>query len=151
MTHFPAHTLLALLSLAGCAEQALLDVPSGTFVLAQSGDTAAVGDGADINQDLLVLDIPALQFEIQPADGSAATEGALSLLAEDAWLTDCYTMSSHATTKSYALDVDQVAISGVVVVAPVLSAKCGGRPLMWADGELPDEADMLVFDELPAD
>ena len=76
---------------------------------------------------------------------------ALSLLAEDRWLTDCYTNVSRATTKSYALDTDAITIAGVSVVAPVLSAKCGGRPLMWADGDVPDEADMLVFDELPAD
>jgi len=150
MTHLPALSLLSLLSLAGCAGDAPLDVPSGTFVLSQSADTA-VGDGADINEDLLVLDISALHFEIQPADGSALTEGALTLLAEDAWLTDCYTNVSHATTKSYTLDADAIAISGVTVAAPVLSAKCGGRPLMWPDGEVPDEADMLVFDEHPQD
>lgn len=150
MTHPPLLALLALLPLAGCAEDAPLDVPSGTFVLASPADTAS-GDGADPNQDLLVLDIPALHFEIRPADGSAATEGALSLMAEDVWLTDCYTNVSHSTTKSYALDADAVTISGVTVAAPVLSAKCGGRPLMWPEGEVPDEADMLVFDELPAD
>lgn len=147
MTH---PLLLALLTLVGCAEDAPFDVPSGTFVLAQPSDTA-VGDGADINADLLLLDIPALHFEIQPADGSTVTEGALSLLAEDAWLTDCYTNVSHATTKSYALNADAITISGVTVAAPVLSAKCGGRPLMWPDGDVPDEADMLVFDELPAE
>lgn len=143
-------TLLTVLILAGCAEDAPLDVPSGTFVLSQPADTA-VGDGADTDEDLLVLDIPALHFEIQPGDGSAATEGALSLLAEDAWLTDCYTNINHSTTKSYALDADAVTISGVTVAAPLLSAKCGGSPLMWPDGDVPDEADMLVFDELPAD
>ena len=150
---------LSLLSLAACYDPAtddsVMDVPSGTFMLYDAyGDSAdSGGDGADPNADLLVLDIAGLPFEVQPADGTTPTSGALSLQDEELWIDDCYTNVDHATTRSYTLDVDQVVISGYTVASPVLSAKCGGRPLMWsAETEgAPESGLVLVFDELPQD
>ncbi len=150
---FTLIALLAPLSLAAC-DSTVLDVPSGTFLLEDTqGDVADTGgDGADPNADLLVLDIAGLQFEVQPADGSATTSGSLTLQAEDQWLDDCYTNVSHTTTRSYTMDVGQLVISDYAVASPVISAKCGGRPLVWsAETEGPDSGLVLVFEELPGD
>lgn len=134
-----------LVLLAACESSNLADVPSGSFVLYD----AQGADGAEReNADVLELDIAALTWAVQYDDGSPTASGALTLLPEDRWIDDCYTMDSHTTTRAYTLDADVLTIAGYELPAPELSAKCGGRPLLWSTETegAPDTGLVLAFD-----
>lgn len=50
------------------------------------------------------------------------------------WEADCYAMDSHALTEVYDVDVESLDLGGYELDLPVLTARCGGRPLLGADG-----------------
>lgn len=144
MTNSPLLPLLSVLFFSGCGmigdKSQDAEVPSGTFIVSSIDETDGAGDDTAEAADLsvydgvtVVIDHDAATLTLTQADGSAQTVD-LVLRDPSAWAADCYTMNSHTLTEVYDVDADSLAIGPDVVAAPVLTAKCGGRPLLGEDG-----------------
>lgn len=150
MTRFP--TLLAALStlsLTACYESVSEHaVPEGSFVLSSISDpTEGMPDAAELGAVTMVIDREAATLTLTLEDGSEQVADLL-LREKTEWEADCFTMNSHALTEVYDVDAESLSLGAVEIALPVLTAKCGGRPLLGSDGG--DETfagAVFVFDE----
>ena len=132
MSRFPLFAApLAVIALTACETENDHPVPEGSFVpYAVSDDSVAI---EELDGLTLIIDRDAETITVRLADGS---EQAADLLLRDRseWEADCYTMNSHALTEVYDVDVEALSLGTVDVALPVLTAKCGGRPMLGSDG-----------------
>lgn len=138
-------SVLSAVALSACESVSEMQVPEGTFVL--SGLSESEEDLSGLGVVTMIIDREALTVTIELEDGS---EQVADLLLRDRseWEADCYTMSSHALTEVYDVDTDSLSLGSVEVELPVLTAKCGGRPLLGSDGGAETfEGPVYVFDQ----
>lgn len=132
MSRFPLFAApLAVIALTACETENDHPVPEGSFVpYAVSDDSVAI---EELDGLTLIIDRDAETLTVRLADGS---EQVADLLLRDRseWEADCYTMNSHALTEVYDVDVEALSLGTVDVALPVLTAKCGGRPMLGSDG-----------------
>lgn len=134
MSRFAPFLAVTLLSLPACNESVdEHSVPEGTFVLSSLSDGALDETMPAAGSVTLLIDRAALTLTVQLEDGSEQVAG-LVLRDKEEWEADCYTMNSHALTEVYDVDVESLDLGGYELDLPVLTAKCGGRPLLGADG-----------------
>lgn len=129
--------LLALLF--ACASDPLL-VPDGAFVLDHATDGSGDSfDAEDLGDIALVVDTEAGTAELSVSDGDLVETVTLTLAARDEadWRTDCATNYTSTPIETFDLGED-VAVGALVAVDAVLTADCGGSPLLagWADGSV---------------
>lgn len=139
--------LLSVLSLAACGgDVSEAEVPSGTFAFSLvTDDPDSTIDPAALDGVLLEIDHDAAILTVTQADGSSV-ELNLVLRDKEAWEADCYTMNSHSLTEVYDVDAESLALGEVVIDLPVLSAKCGGNPLLGSEGaDATFDGPVLVF------
>ncbi len=132
MSRFPLFAApLAVIALSACETESEHTVPEGSFVpYAVSDDSVALEELEGLT---MTIDREAATLTVHLADGS---EQVADLLLRDRseWEADCYTMNSHALTEVYDVDVESLSLGAVEVALPVLTAKCGGRPMLGSDG-----------------
>jgi hypothetical protein len=147
MSRFAPLPTLALLTLAACADTVDEQrVPEGTFVLSNLSEGELDEAMPVAGSVTLVIDRAALTLTVQLEDGSEQVAD-LVLRDKAEWEADCYTMNSHALTEVYDVDVESLDLGGYELDLPVLTAKCGGRPLLGADGgEETFAGPIFVFD-----
>lgn len=137
--------MLILLSLFACSNENVAEMPQGDFALYD----VEVADHSveDFAGMALSIDVEGLKMSLTLPDGSVQ-EAALVEQPQDEWPTDCYTMNSHVVVQSFDVDIDSLTIGDVVLEAPVLSSKCGGRPMLgaWDDAEKGLGAPLFIFE-----
>ena len=125
------------------------EVPGGEFVLSFIEDTSAGSvDVVPFGELHILIGRDAAQLTVELPDGTTQVADLL-LRDPDEWQADCYTNYNHALTEVYDVDTDSLNLGAATVEMPVLSAKCGGRPMLGADGG--DETfsgPVYYFDEL---
>lgn len=148
MSRFAPLLAVTLFSLVACNDSVdEQTVPEGTFVLSSLSDGQLDETMPAAGSVTLVIDRAALTLTVQ-VEGADDQVADLLLRDKEEWEADCYTMSSHALTEVYDVDVESLDLDGYSLELPVLSAKCGGSPLLGADGG--DETfagPVFVFDD----
>lgn len=115
----------------GAKEQ---QVPDGEFSLYMiENEDLSEGDVSAFEGLSIIIDRDAETLTVQLADGTSQTADLL-LRAEEEWEADCYTNDTHALTEVFDVDVESLDLGAATVDQPVLSAKCGGRPMLGAAG-----------------
>ena len=130
---------------AGCFDAAAVatqPVPQGDFAFAFADPEDVVAD-----QMAISVDTEALGLVVTLQDGSTV-ESALELLAADASYTDCYTNTSHATMDTYDVLGDAIVVDGEALQSPVLTSKCGSRPMLgeWSAESSTFDGVILYFE-----
>lgn len=149
MSRFAPLLAVTLLPLAACYESVSEhSVPEGSFVLSRLSDGELDETMPAAGSVTLIIDRAAGTLTVQLEDGS---EQVADLILRDKaeWEADCFTMNSHALTEVYDVDAESLDLGGYALDLPVLTAKCGGRPLLGADGgEETFAGPVFVFDEI---
>lgn len=138
--------MMILLSLFACSHVNTAEMPQGEFTLY---DVDVVDHSVeDFAGMALSVDTEGLRMSLTLPDGSVQ-EADLVELPENEWPTDCYTMNSHAAVQSFDVDLDSITIGAVVLEDPILSSKCGGRPMLgvWDDSAEGLGAPLFIFEE----
>lgn len=141
---------LAALTLAACGPSEPYDVPSGDFYVWSVDDPDEDFPTTDDLADLVfTVDVDNLELSFGTPDMDNWQTFDLELAPEEDWTEGCPTMSSIAITHTYTLGED-MDLAGTLIEDPMLSALCGGRPMIWSgtdpDGEY--GANVLVLGAL---
>lgn len=148
MSRFAPLLSVTLFSLVACVDSVdEQTVPEGTFVLSSLSDGELDETMPAAGSVTLVIDRAALTLTVQ-IEGADDQVADLVLRDKEEWEADCFTMNSHSLTEVYDVDVESLDLDGYSLELPVLTAKCGGRPLLGAEGS--DETfagPVFVFDD----
>ncbi|MBN2801301.1 MAG: hypothetical protein JXX28_19325 [Deltaproteobacteria bacterium] len=147
-----ALTLFAALTLSACGGSDPYEVPSGEYEVAEVMNPSDGFPAVAAFEGVVVsIDVAGLALTVTAPDGGRVVYG-LALAPEELWAEDCYTNISHAVTLAYTLDEDTLALGPATLDRPMLSAKCGGAPLLYSgsDPDLDWGADVVYLQELDA-
>jgi hypothetical protein len=130
-----------------------MTVPNGSYVIhdvhmaGESGANPFANLVSAIGKVTMTIDTTNLKLSVKDANGHVV-EAPLVLRPESAWWKDCFTMGSHALTPVYDVKVETLHLGTEKVFRPVLSAKCGGRPMMWSavDPGAPEKGKLIVWE-----
>ena len=103
-------------------------VPSGQYVMDYQSGTSGVDSAR------LTVQTAALEAKLSVNDGVESTL-VLAQTPRSEWLSDCFTMNSHAVDEVYRVSPDPLPVGGALLSHPILTTKCGGRLLLGTSAE----------------
>lgn len=126
-------SLLPLIALVACGDDTAL-IESGTWLLTDSWQDGEQLDEATAPSGSMVVDVDAGTVEIRNGVDTLLAVVDLVPRDEDEWPTDCPTNFSSTRMEVADLDLDEVDLGGLVIVAPAIQADCptGDRLTLFA-------------------